>query len=150
MSIDHPAAAPFEHTARIHFYQADPATVLFYGRLFELVQDTFEELLRSAGVDVDDLLALRSFATPIVHAEADYFRPIFAGEAVTVRGVIEHLGESSFTLSYSVFGHAGDLRATARVVHVCVDRRAFTKIRIPEAVRRQLEAAPWQASVLRE
>lgn len=147
MSASRPEQAPFEHTVRIRFYQADPAAVLFYGRIFELVQETFEELLRATGLDVDGWLNLRTFATPIVHAEADYRRPIQVGEAVTVHAVIEHIGTSSLAMAYTVLGPQGDLRATARVVHVFVDGRSFTKTAIPDEVRARLESAPWHSAV---
>ena len=34
----------FEHRHRVRFHQSDPAGVLFFGRVFELAESTYEEL----------------------------------------------------------------------------------------------------------
>jgi len=136
--------APFDHTARVRFYQADPAGVLFYGRIFELVNDAYEELVRAAGIAFDDHFALRDTATPVVHVAADYRRPILAGEDVTVRLEVARLGTSSLHLDFAVLGPEGELRASGQVIHVFVDARTFAKVDVPERVREAL--APFVAA----
>lgn len=125
----------FEHRVRVRFYQADPAGVLYFGRVFELVGDAYEELLRQAGVDVDALLRLEEHATPIVHAEADFKRPMRVGEEIVVRATVERVGESSVAVAYTLEGTDGKLRATARVVHVWIEGQNFRKVSIPEGIR---------------
>jgi YbgC/YbaW family acyl-CoA thioester hydrolase len=128
-------AAPFSYTTRVRFHQADPAGVLFYGRVFELVNDAYEELVRAAGFHFDDHFGMTDYATPVVHIEADYRQPMAAGEAVTIELAVSRLGRSSFTLAFTVRGPDDGARATGSVVHAFVRADSFTTIEIPAAVR---------------
>lgn len=132
-------AAPFTHQARIRFHQADPAGVLFYGRVFELVNNAYEELVRDAGFVYDDHFGLKNYATPVVHVEADYVRPMAAGEMLTTRLSIARIGRSSFTLAFAIHGEDGLARAGGNVIHAFVRADTFTTIEIPEVVRSALD-----------
>jgi YbgC/YbaW family acyl-CoA thioester hydrolase len=128
----------FEHSGRVRFHQADPAGVLFYGRVFELVNDAYEELVRAAGFVYDDHFGMQDYATPVVHIEADFRRPMAAGELLRVRLTVPRLGRSSFTLAYAISGEDGLERASGTVVHAFVAADTFTTIEIPPAVRAAL------------
>lgn len=129
----------FEHLHRVRFHQSDPAGVLFFGRVFELVESTYEELCRAAGIDIDALLKQHVYTTPIVHAEADYHAPIVVGEEVTIQALVDRIGKSSIHLVYRIVGPSGDLRVTVRVVHVHVDARTWDTAPIPDDMRTRLE-----------
>jgi len=128
----------FEHTLRVRFHQADPAGVLFYGRLFELVEETYEAFCRAAGLDIDALMRQEGLTTPVVRASADFTRPMRVGEQVTVRLTVARLGNASFTLDYDFLCANGEPRAKARVVHVFVDATCWRKHVIPDDVRERL------------
>lgn len=132
-------SAPFAHTVRLRFHQADPAGVLFYGRVYELVNDAYEELVRDAGFEYDDHFGLTDYATPVVHVEADYKRPMLPGEVLTVELAITRLGRSSFTLAFSIVGADRQMRATGNIVHAFVNAETFNTIEIPGHVRAALE-----------
>jgi YbgC/YbaW family acyl-CoA thioester hydrolase len=132
-------SAPFAHTVRLRFHQADPAGVLFYGRVYELVNDAYEELVRDAGFEYDDHFGLTDYATPVVHVEADYKRPMLPGEVLTVELAITRLGRSSFTLAFTVVGPDRQMRATGNIVHAFVNAETFNTIEIPDHVRTALE-----------
>lgn len=125
----------FEHTLRIRFHQCDPAGVLFFGRVFELVQATYEDLCRAAGIDIQGLMDQHIYTTPIVRVEANYLQPVLVGEEVTVRAAIERVGDTSIHLSYTISGEDGTPRIAAKVVHVFVDADSWNKVTIPEDVR---------------
>ncbi len=119
----------FEHRTRVRFHQADPAGVLFFGRLFELISDAYEEFVEAAG----------GMTTPIVHLEADYRQAVRVGESVSVRLRLERLGHSSMTYGFEVMGPDGSLRASGRVVHTFVRLPDFAKIPMPDHARRAFE-----------
>jgi YbgC/YbaW family acyl-CoA thioester hydrolase len=127
--------AAFERPLRVHFHQGDPAGVLFYGRVFELIEVAYEDMCRAAGVDIDALMHQHLYTTPVARVEVDYFQPIRVGEEVTVRAAVERVGTSSITMHYTLLGAEGDLRAEARVVHVLVDARTWNAVTVPEDVR---------------
>jgi YbgC/YbaW family acyl-CoA thioester hydrolase len=132
------AGGTFRHTARIRFHQADPAGVLFYGRVFELVNEAYEELVRAAGFVYDDHFGMQDYATPVVHVEADYRRPMPAGAQVTVELTVSRIGRSSFTLAFTIQDAAGAVCAEGTVVHTFVRADTFSTIEIPPEVRAAL------------
>ena len=131
-------ATAFEHSLRVRFHQADPAGVLFYGRAFELVEETYEVFLRAIGFDVDAAMRLQGLTTPVVHAAADFARPIRVGDEVTVRLVVSGIGESSFTLEYALLGADGVTSATVRITHVAIEAPARRALPIPHDFRARL------------
>lgn len=133
-------SAPFSHATRVRFHQADPAGVLFYGRVFELVNDAYEELVRAAGFVYDDHFGMLDYATPVVHVEADYKRPMAAGERLVVELTVTRIGRASFTMAFRILGADGVERATGNVVHAFVSAATFQTIEIPAAVRAGLDA----------
>jgi acyl-CoA thioesterase FadM len=70
-----------------------------------------------------------------VRVEADYIGPVMVGEEVTVRAVIERVGDTSIRLAYTILGEDGTTRVAAKVVHVFVDADTWNKVTIPDDVR---------------
>jgi YbgC/YbaW family acyl-CoA thioester hydrolase len=137
------ATSPFIHRVRPQFYQADPAGVLFYGRVFELFHQGYAALIEAAGVPYETHFGIRGYATPIVHAEADYKRPIRPGTDIDVAVSVERLGESSLTFAFRITDATGTVLATGREVHVTVDPASFTTRPLPDELRAAL--TPWLA-----
>lgn len=126
------------HT-RISLGDTDAAGVLFYARLFEIVQRAFEAFLAERGLPIDRCLDAGILA-PVVHAEADFRSPLRLGDAITVAASVESIGDSSVRMAYVVRSEDGSLAAEALVVHVCIggDGRS---VPVPEALRRALQSA---------
>ncbi len=129
-----------EHTTRVRFHQADPAGVLFFGRVFELVSDAFEETIRGAIIPFDEPFPKRDFLVPIVHVDADYQLPIRVGEEVTVSLTIERIGRSSLGYRFAIIDRDSRTRVSGSVVHTFVEASSFSTIEIPAAIRAKLEA----------
>ncbi|MFQ5459346.1 MAG: acyl-CoA thioesterase [Anaerolineae bacterium] len=133
------ARATFRHGLRARFYEADPAGVLFYGRLFELFHEAYAALLEAAGVEYTAYFGLEEFAAPVVHAEADYRAPIRPGDDLSLEVTVTRLGRTSITVAYAVHGGGGELKATGTETHVIVDRGGFKSMPLPSWLREALE-----------
>jgi len=70
-------------------------------------------------------------ALPLVHAQADYRRPMRHGVEVRVAVRIAAIGTTSFTLDYGFTDRAGDLLATARSVHAAIDPNGSGSVQLP-------------------
>lgn len=119
----------------IRFQDADPAGVLFFGRIYDYCHQAYEEFWVAGGVDKVHFFSAAEYLVPIVHSEADYRAPIRHGDRVRVEVTVARVGRASFTLHYAVAGAAGDLRAEARTVHAFVDRATMKPIPIPDPLR---------------
>lgn len=130
-------AAPrviYGETRHVRFQDVDAAGTIYFPRVLEYFGDAYLGLLTAAGLDVPKMLRERTGAAPLRHAEADFLRPLFFGDHVTVEIVRARLGESSAT-----FGHRitkdGQLMSIGTTVHVFVDGHTFQKTALPEALR---------------
>jgi len=125
-----------QHTVR--FSEVDAAGIVFFSRVFEWCHHAFEDVLRARGLPITDV-ADRPWLMPLVHASADYRRPLRLGDAVDIAVQDPQLGEGSVTWSFEIRGADG-VCATVRHVHACIDRETFRPIPVPDSVRRALEA----------
>ena len=134
----------FSRTVTIAFADADPAGILFYGRLLGIAHRVFEEFVVSelAG-RWEDWYANAEVITPVRHAESDFHRPLRPGRQYDAELVVSKMGVSSFEITTRFWDRAGAERhlcAETRVVHVFAHPSRFEKLPIPPGVRPRLEA----------
>jgi 1,4-dihydroxy-2-naphthoyl-CoA hydrolase len=132
---------PFSRSRTITLRQTDAAGVLFFAEQLALVHDVEEELFADVGFPIGVVLREHLFALPIVHAETDFFAPLFVGDVVTVALTVAHVGESSFSLAHLVSkdGHDEPVGA-GKIVHVCIDKLTREKSPLPSTLRDRLRA----------
>ncbi|NCA71304.1 MAG: acyl-CoA thioesterase [Sphingobacteriia bacterium] len=103
---------------RIQLYDTDAAGRLFFAQLFRLAHDAYEDFMERLGFPLARLIAEGELLLPLIHAEADYLRPLHHGEHVRLSLTIAELRQRSFAVAYRVHTPDGTLAATARTVHV--------------------------------
>ncbi len=131
----------FTHVVTVRFNEVDRAGIAFFGRVFEWCHEAYEELFAAAGLQIRDMFEKETWAMPLVHAEADYRKPMRLGDRLAIEVRLERLGRHSITFAYTVRGEAGgeaDVRARARLVHAFVELAAFERREVPETVRAAL------------
>ena len=130
---------PFEHRLTVRFHEVDRAGIAFFGRIFFYCHEAYEELLVHIGYRLVDIFDQEGWGMPLVHAEADFERPMRMGDELIVQVQASRVGNTSVTLDFTILG-AEDrvLRATARHVHVCVDMSDFAAREVPERLRKAL------------
>lgn len=126
----------------VRFQDVDAAGTIYFPRVLEYFADAYLGLLEAAGLDVPGMLRDRTLAAPLRHAEADYLRPLFFGDAVQVEVFRARLGTTSVHFGHRLRDRAGRVAAVGQTIHVFVDGRTFTPAPVPEALRRFLEAGP--------
>lgn len=125
------------HRVTVRLHHTDAAGVLFYGRLFELVQEAFEAALERCGLPLGELLRGGGFRIPVVHAEADYAAPIRAGDALTVSLAFK-AGNRSLRVTAGLTDAAGRRVASVTVVHAAVSAATGRPAPLPDALLRAL------------
>jgi 1,4-dihydroxy-2-naphthoyl-CoA hydrolase len=106
--------------------------------VFELFHDAYAAMVEDLGVEYESHFGISAYATPIVHAEADYRRPIRPGEHLVVEVRVERVGESSFSLGFRIVDGEGVERATGHETHVTIDPSRFASIPLPDNLRAAL------------
>lgn len=121
----------FNTECKVNFFDADPAGIIFYASLFKFSHAAYEELLKSLKTERDYFFD-SELVLPIVHAEADYLKPIKAGDILNVNVHVSRLLKSSFELTYTFELPDRSIAAKAKTVHVAVSKNSFTKAYLPE------------------
>ena len=131
----------FEHRLTVRFFQVDRAGIAFFGRVFEYCHAAYEALLVAIDYPLAEVFDSEGWGMPLVHAEADFKRPMRLGEELVISVKVGRLGRTSITLDFEVTGAAtGELKASARHVHACVDMERFAPLEIPARLREAFES----------
>lgn len=130
-------AKSFNRDIQIRFREADPAGILYFGNIFSLAHDSFEEFIQAAGLPWADWFKSNPYLVPIRHAEADFLSPFFAGEKYQILTTIASISDSSFQVRYE-FRSGSRIHARVKMVHTFVDNKAKTKVPVPENIKKIL------------
>lgn len=131
------SAHRFETVVRLP--HTDAAGVVFFARYFDLVHLAFEDFLEALGHPLEPDLFAATVGFPLVHAEADYQRPLRMGDRIAIDVSVASVRPRSFVLSYAVTCDAAPV-ATAQTVHAALDVRTTSRVDLPEDLRSALSA----------
>lgn len=127
----------------VKMQDTDAAGILFFGSQFKMMHEAYEKFLESIDFSFAKLIRKTSFFLPIVHAEADYKWPLFVGDRITISLRIGRIGQTSFTISYTLLNNKKKIVGLGKTVHVSVNAKNHKKIPLPSPLRRALlKAAP--------
>ena len=108
----------FTRHTTVRFAHCDSAGLIFYPRMFELVNEMVEDWFAGPlGVSFKALHREAGRGVPTVRLNADFVAPIRLGDQLEQRLVVTHLGESSCRLAH---GAAVAQQQAARFDHVIV------------------------------
>lgn len=123
---------------QVRMHDTDMAGILYFPRQFRFAHDALEDFVASEGLSFNEVFTQEKFVFVIVHAEADYLKPLQIGDQLEVHLFVERLGTSSFTILYKMY-RKEELVGTAKTVHVTLDGKSRESIPIPPELRSKLE-----------
>ncbi|MEZ0391429.1 MAG: acyl-CoA thioesterase [Pseudobdellovibrionaceae bacterium] len=131
-------ASQFQKEIQLRFREADPAGILFFGNLFGLAHDCFEDFIQAAGFTWQEWFHTKDYLIPIRHTECNYLKPFRPGEKYQVTVTVAKIGDSSFQMRYH-FLQGTNLHADVRMTHTFLDARTQQKISVPNSIRNRLK-----------
>lgn len=124
----------FFYDRYIRFSETDGAGVVYFSQVLNLCHESYEESLRMAGLDLQYFFCSRKLAIPIVHATADFFRPLHCGDRVRIGVVAQRCKPSEFEITYQLYLNPSSIDrsiAEAKTRHVCIDPQTRQRIDCP-------------------
>src|SRR4051794_27042027 len=94
------ATAIHAEARSVRFQDVDAAGIIFFPKILEYFHDAFMAMLAAAGLDLKVILADGSWGMPLIHAEADYLRPLRFGDPIVVEIAVVRLGDRSVTIGH--------------------------------------------------
>ena len=139
-------AFPLFGTLRVvRFQDVDAAGIVFFPRFYEYFHDTYVELLSACGFDLPARLDEGVWGMPLVHAEADFLRPLRFGDAICVEVVALRESERSVAFGFRVRreggAKSGEVCAVGETVHAFLERASMRSCPMPPSFRDVLSRA---------
>jgi acyl-CoA thioesterase FadM len=129
----------FEREGLVRLSHTDAAGVIFFPRLLEMAQESWEDFLAANGLALAHGLEGPRPLLPIVHCEADYRRPMRLGDRFRAQLSLARAGRSSLGLRHRFLAPDGTLLAEALTIHVAMERRSGQPVPLSDDLRGLLE-----------
>ncbi|MEN8221671.1 MAG: thioesterase family protein [Acidobacteriota bacterium] len=130
----------FRYETTIRLYDTDAAGILFFANQFRFVEEAYEAFLEDNGIQIKEFLNKSDFIVPIVHADSDFLSPLGPGDKIIIEIKLIKMGKTSFTLGHKILKNEDTLCGKGSTVHVCVSSGDFTRITIPDKIKKILES----------
>jgi len=133
----------FVYPRTIRLQDTDAAGVVYFANLLSICHEAYEASLAAAGVDLKQFFQ-SELAIPIVHAEIDYFQPLFCGQRYEVEVIPTALAHQLAERPLDKFKIQYDLRrdqqlvSRASTVHLCIDSVSRSRQPLPPAIEQWL------------
>jgi 1,4-dihydroxy-2-naphthoyl-CoA hydrolase len=125
----------FAYAFSVRLHDTDAAGRLFFGHIFRHAHDAYEAFMAQIGLPLEGLIREGEILLPLVHAEADYHRPLCQGDRVEVALAIDEIRARSFAVAYRFETQDGTLAATAKTVHLQINRDGSPAAGLSDRIR---------------
>ncbi len=122
----------FTYKRVIRFQDTDAAGVVYFANMLSICHEAYEASLVAANINLKVFFSNPTAAIPIIHADVDFFRPLFCGDETNITLQPQQLSIDKFEIVYQVLGINEQLIAKAITRHVCINpssriRQALTE-----------------------
>ncbi len=112
---------PFVYKRVIRFCDTDAAGVVYFANILSICHEAYEASLIAANINLKMFFSNPTSAMPIVHADIDFFHPLFCGDEIDITLQPQQLCSNKFEIVYQVLGINKQSIAKAITRHVCIN-----------------------------
>lgn len=127
----------FTYQRKIYFADTDAAGVVYFANLLSICHESYEEFLTNLKINLQNFFTDNKMAIPIIHAEIDFFKPLFCGDLIIINLNPKLINNKVFEISYEIKKDSV-LIATALTRHICINPQTRTTQQIPFIIRENL------------
>ena len=125
----------FVYQRQIHFADTDGAGVVYFANLLSICHEAYEHYLAiELQFNLADFFQDKLTAIPIVHADIDFFQPLFCGDQINITLDFNLINEKVFEISYYI-NKEDEKVATALTRHICINPQTRKTQSLPEKLR---------------
>jgi 1,4-dihydroxy-2-naphthoyl-CoA hydrolase len=135
----------FKYSYVIQFRDTDAAGVVYFANIISICHVAYEASLIESGIELKIFVNNSEFAVPITHVSADFFRPLYCGDRVTIELTPQAIDNCKFEIKYQISSKDPQTStqeiviATATTKHVVIDPQTRKRRDLPAAI------AQWMA-----
>lgn len=126
----------FFYPRTVYLADTDAAGVVYFACAMNMCHEAYEESLAAANISLQQLITDSEIAIPIVHAEINFFRPMFCGDKLLINLVTQQLSDNEFTVDYNIVLASSLDKKLARgnTKHVCINPATRTRVKLPQTI----------------
>jgi 1,4-dihydroxy-2-naphthoyl-CoA hydrolase len=134
----------FNYSYTIQFRDTDAAGVGYFASIVSICHVAYEASLIETGIDLKLFVSNSEFAVPITNVAADFLRPLFCGDRVSIALTPQEIDRGKFEIKYqiSMLDSAATDRqhvaATVTTRHVVIDPQTRKRQDLPPSLDRWL------------
>jgi 1,4-dihydroxy-2-naphthoyl-CoA hydrolase len=132
----------FDYLRRIYLSDTDAAGVVYFAKGLEICHQAYEECLTQGGISLKQMIREGKTALPIVHAEIDFWRPLFCGDRIQISIVATLINDSEFAIAYQIspVDRLEQILVKAQTRHICINPQIRQRIDLPATILEWLTA----------
>ncbi|MCG6137446.1 MAG: acyl-CoA thioesterase [Nostoc sp. LLA-1] len=128
----------FTYHRAVYFQDTDAAGVVYFANILSICHEAYEASLAASDINLKDFFTNPSVAFPIVHANVDFFRPVFCGDKLEINLIPQEISVNKFEINYEIMvSEVVVSRAITR--HVCIDVSSRNKQDLSGEIMQWLE-----------
>ncbi len=112
----------FNYEYTIGLRDTDAAGVAYFASIISIFHIAYEASLIESEINLKSLINNSEVAVPIASVTANFLKPLFCGDRVTIELTPQSIDISTFEIQYQILAE-GKLMATATTKHVVIDRQ---------------------------
>lgn len=120
----------FSYLRKIHFADTDSAGVVYFANLLSICHEAYEEILDNLGIKLNKFFDNQDLAIPIIHAEIDFYNPLFCGDLINIKCQAKPINNKVFEISYLIEKENITI-AKALTRHICLEPKTRKTKTIP-------------------
>ena len=129
----------------VRFGETDAAGVVHFLELFRWCHEAWEESLEKYGIVLQDIfptihinISQLDVSLPVVHCDANYFKPLFVGDSINTELYPEKINDSSFIIRFK-FKKNGEQIGLTNIKHVSINPITRKKCSLSKQINLWLE-----------
>jgi 1,4-dihydroxy-2-naphthoyl-CoA hydrolase len=123
----------FQYKYTIQFRDTDAAGVVYFANIISICHIAYEASLIESGIDLNKFVNNPEFAVPITHASADFFKPLYCGDRITIELTPRSIDSCRFEIAYQLGS------ATAITKHIVINPSNRKRKELPTILTNWLE-----------
>ncbi len=123
----------FSYEYIIQFRDTDAAGVVYFANIISICHVTYEASLIASGIDLKTFVNNPEFAVPITHTSADFFKPLYCGDQITIELTPRSIDSCRFEITYQLDS------ATAITRHIVINPNTRKRQELPAILTNWLE-----------
>ncbi|PAX60270.1 acyl-CoA thioesterase [Brunnivagina elsteri] len=128
----------FTYYRTVRFQDTDSAGVVYFANILKICHEAYEESLEVSGINLKYFFLNPKIAYPIIHANIDFFKPIYCGDKLEVQLIPQKVTNEKFEISYEIF-IADVIVSKAMTRHASIDIVTRQKREISDEIDRWIQ-----------